>query len=126
VDGNRLALLVAVLEKKAGLHLGGEDIFLNVAGGVRLVEPAADLAIMLAVASSHLDRPVPQQTVVFGEVGLAGEVRAITQPEPRIAEAAKLGFTDCILPAGNLRRLQSGAMLFTAVQTVQEALMSLA
>lgn len=125
VDGNRLALLVAVLEKKAGLHLGGQDIFLNVAGGARLAEPAADLAIMLAVASSHLDRPVPHQTVVFGEVGLAGEVRAITQPEPRIAEAAKLGFTDCILPKGNLRRLQSDAMQFTAVQTVQEALASL-
>lgn len=122
VDSNRLALLVAVLEKKAGLHLGGQDIFLNVAGGARLTEPAADLAIMLAVASSHLDRPLAQQTIVFGEVGLAGEIRAITQPELRIAEAAKLGFKDCILPAGNLRRLNKCNLQTKGVATVQDAL----
>ena len=122
VDSNRLALLVAVLEKKAGLHLGGQDIFLNVAGGARLSEPAADLAMLLAVASSHLDRPVPAQAVVFGEVGLAGEVRAITQPEPRISEAAKLGFSQCVLPSGNLRRLERGALDLQGVGTVQEAL----
>lgn len=121
-DGNRLALLVAVLEKKAGLHLGGQDIFLNVAGGARLTEPAADLAILLAVASSHLDRPVDHQTLVFGEVGLAGEVRAATQPELRIAEAEKLGFANCILPSGNLRRLDRGVMSRSGVSTVQEAL----
>ncbi|CAH2029944.1 DNA repair protein RadA [Trichlorobacter ammonificans] len=122
VDSNRLALLVAVLEKKAGLHLGGQDIFLNVAGGARLGEPAADLAIMLAVASSHLDRPLPQQMVVFGEVGLAGEIRAITQPELRIAEAAKLGFRDCLLPGGNVRRLDACRLQVQGVATVQEAL----
>ena len=121
-DGNRLALLVAVLEKKAGLHLSGQDIFLNVAGGARLTEPAADLAILLAVASSHLDRPVDQQTVVFGEVGLAGEVRAVTQPEQRLAEAEKLGFGSCVLPAGNLRRLPHPARSHQGVATVQEAL----
>jgi DNA repair protein RadA/Sms len=117
-----LALLVAVLEKKAGLHLGGQDIFLNVAGGARLNEPAADLAMMLAVASSHLDRPIPPHAIVFGEVGLAGEVRAVTQPEPRIGEAAKLGFSQCILPSGNLRRLSPGTMELQGVATVQEAL----
>lgn len=122
VDGNRLALLVAVLEKKAGLHLGGQDIFLNVAGGARLTEPAADLAIMLAVASSHLDRPLPQHMVVFGEVGLAGEVRAVTQPELRIAEAAKLGFRDCVLPTGNVRRLDTCRLQVQGVAAVQEAL----
>ena len=121
-DSNRLALLVAVLEKKAGLHLGGQDIFLNVAGGARLTEPAADLAMLLAVASSHLDRPVPANAVVFGEVGLAGEVRAITQPEPRISEASKLGFEQCLLPEGNLRRLSGGSMALQGVSTVQEAL----
>lgn len=126
VDGNRLALLVAVLEKKAGLHLGGQDIFLNVAGGARLSEPAADLAILLAVASSHLDRPLPHQTVVFGEVGLAGEIRAITQPELRILEATKLGFKDCLLPAGNLRRLPKTQLRLEGVASVQEALQSLA
>mgnify|MGYP000891950174 CR=1 FL=1 len=121
-DSNRLALLVAVLEKKAGLHLGGQDIFLNVAGGARLTEPAADLAMMLAVASSYLDRPVEPQTIVIGEVGLAGEVRAVTQPEPRIAEAEKLGFSRCLLPAGNLKRLTPGGMSLNGISTVQEAL----
>lgn len=121
-DSNRLALLVAVLEKKAGLHLSGQDIFLNVAGGARLSEPAADLAVLLAVASSHLDRPIDPQTVVFGEVGLAGEVRAVTQPEPRLAEAEKLGFKSCLLPSAHLRRLAPGTMRCEAVATVQEAL----
>jgi DNA repair protein RadA/Sms len=122
VDHNRLALLVAVLEKKVGLHLAGQDIFLNAAGGVRLNEPAADLAMIMAVASSHLDKPIPPQTVVLGEVGLAGEVRAITQPEQRIAEAEKLGFQTCILPAGNLRRIKKGRIKLSGVATVQEAM----
>lgn len=122
VDSNRLALLVAVLEKKAGLHLGGQDIFLNVAGGARLSEPAADLAILLAVASSHLDRPVDPHTVVFGEVGLAGEVRAVTQPEPRLAEAEKLGFTHCLLPAAHLKRLTPTALRCQGASSVEQAL----
>lgn len=122
VDSNRLALLVAVLEKKAGLHLGGQDIFLNVAGGARLNEPAADLAMLLAVASSHLDRPVAADAVVFGEVGLAGEVRAVNQPEPRLSEATKLGFKQCILPAGNLRRLSDAGLELNGVASVQDVL----
>lgn len=125
VDSNRLALLVAVLEKKAGLQLGGQDIFLNVAGGARLNEPAADLAILLAVASSHLDRPVPADTIVFGEVGLAGEVRAVNQPEPRLGEAAKLGFQHCFLPSGNLKRLSGSGIRLHGISTVQEALQAL-
>ena len=122
VDHNRLALLVAVLEKKVGLHLAGQDIFLNAAGGVRLNEPAADLAMIMAVASSHLDKPIAPQTVVLGEVGLAGEVRAITQPEQRIAEAEKLGFQSCILPAGNLKRLKKGRIRLEGVASVEEAM----
>lgn len=122
VDRNRLALLVAVLEKKVGLQLAGVDIFLNAAGGVRMNEPASDLAIIMAVASSHLDRVIPSQTIIFGEVGLAGEVRAISQPEQRIAEAEKLGFKTCILPAGNLKRLKKGGMQLTGVASVQEAM----
>lgn len=125
VDGNRLALLVAVLEKKAGLHLGGQDIFLNVAGGARLNEPAADLAILLAVASSHLERPVPADTIVFGEVGLAGEIRAINQPEPRLGEAAKLGFQNCFLPSGNLKRLSGSDIQLHGVASVHDALQAL-
>jgi len=122
VDHNRLALLVAVLEKKVGLHLAGQDIFLNAAGGVRLNEPAADLAMIMAVASSHLDKPIAPQTVVLGEVGLAGEVRAITQPEQRIAEAEKLGFHSCILPSGNLKRLKKGRIRLEGVASVEEAM----
>ncbi|HEY3308823.1 MAG TPA: DNA repair protein RadA [Desulfuromonadaceae bacterium] len=122
VDHNRLALLVAVLEKKVGLHLAGQDIFLNAAGGVRLNEPAADLAMIMAVASSYLDKPIAAQTLVLGEVGLAGEVRAITQPEQRIAEAEKLGFKNCIMPAGNLRRLKKGKIGLEGVASVQEAM----
>ncbi|HEX9024488.1 MAG TPA: DNA repair protein RadA [Geobacteraceae bacterium] len=122
VDHNRLALLVAVLEKKVGLHLAGQDIFLNAAGGVRLNEPAADLAMIMAVASSHLDKAIAPQTVVLGEVGLAGEVRAITQPEQRIAEAEKLGFQACVLPAGNLKRLKKGRIRLEGVASVEEAM----
>lgn len=122
VDHNRLALLVAVLEKKVGLHLAGQDIFLNAAGGVRLNEPAADLAIIMAAASSHLDKPIDPQTVVLGEVGLAGEVRAITQPEQRIAEAEKLGFQRCIIPAGNLKRLKKGKIRLEGVSSVEDAM----
>jgi DNA repair protein RadA/Sms len=122
VDHNRLALLVAVLEKKVGLHLSGTDIFLNAVGGVRLNEPSADLAMIMAVASSHLDKPIDPHTMVLGEVGLAGEVRAITQPEQRIAEAEKLGFKTCILPSGNLRRLKKGRIKLAGVTSVQEAM----
>jgi len=122
VDHNRLALLVAVLEKKVGLHLSGQDIFLNAAGGVRLNEPAADLAMIMAVASSHLDRAIDPQTIIFGEVGLAGEVRAITQPEQRIAEAEKLGFKACIVPTGNLKRLKKSQIKLLGVSTVDEAM----
>jgi DNA repair protein RadA/Sms len=122
VDHNRLALLVAVLEKKVGLHLAGQDIFLNAAGGVRLNEPAADLAMIMAVASSHLDKAIDPQTVVLGEVGLAGEVRAVTQPELRIAEAEKLGFSTCIIPSGSIKRLKKGAIKVEGVASVQDAM----
>lgn len=122
VDSNRLALLVAVLEKKVGLHLAGQDIFLNVAGGVRISEPAADLGMILAVASSHLDKVVDPRTVVLGEVGLAGEVRRVTHPELRVREAAKLGFTRCVIPAGWLRKIEIPGMELVEVKTVEEAL----
>jgi len=122
VDHNRLALLVAVLEKKVGLHLSGQDIFLNVAGGVRLNEPAADLGIVAVVASSHLDRIVDPQTIFLGEVGLSGEVRAVSQPEIRVKEALKLGFTRCILPAGNLKQVKVKGIELVGVKSVNEAL----
>jgi DNA repair protein RadA/Sms len=106
LDHNRASLLVAVLEKKVGLSLLSQDIFLNVAGGVRLVEPAIDLGVVAVLASSYLNRPVPDRTVLFGEVGLTGEVRAVSQPELRVNEAARLGFDRCFLPQGNLKGLK--------------------
>ncbi len=111
VDRNRVALLVAVLEKKLGIPLMGHDVFINVAGGVKLEEPAVDLALVAAVASSFLDKPVTGQTVVFGEVGLTGEVRAVGQVEARLNEAHKMGFTRCVLPTGNCQRCSRSADL---------------
>lgn len=122
VDHNRLALLVAVLEKKVGLHLSGMDIFMNAAGGVRLNEPSADLGIVMAVASSHLDKPVDPHTIFLGEIGLSGEVRAISQPEIRVKEAAKLGFKRCVLPAGNLKQVKVKGVELAGVKRVEEAL----
>jgi DNA repair protein RadA/Sms len=122
VDPNRLALLVAVLEKKVGLHLAGQDIFLNVAGGVKLSEPAVDLGTVVALASSHLDRPVNPQTLFIGEVGLTGEVRGISQPELRVREAAKLGFTRCLLPTGSVKQVKVKGVELVGVDSVAQAL----
>ena len=102
VDQNRVSLLVAVLAKRIGIELGDQDIFVNVAGGLRVDEPAADLAIVTAMISSFLNKPVDPGIVIFGEVGLAGEVRGVIQPETRINEAEKMGFTKCILSKSNL------------------------
>jgi DNA repair protein RadA/Sms len=95
VDTNRLSLLLAVLEKKLGFNFAQQDVFVNVAGGVRLVEPASDLALTTALMSSYLDRPLPADLVVWGEVGLAGEVRGVGHSALRAAEASKLGFSTC-------------------------------
>jgi DNA repair protein RadA/Sms len=101
-DPQRAALLIAVLEKRAGLPLAGEDVFLNVAGGLRLTEPAADLPVACAVASSFRGRPALHDAVVFGEVGLAGEVRGVARAGERVREAARMGFRHCVLPHANL------------------------
>jgi DNA repair protein RadA/Sms len=105
LDPNRVALLAAVMEKQLGMHLMGYDIFMNVAGGVKVIEPAVDMAIVSAIASSFLDKPVPDGTVVLGEVGLAGEVRAIGQVDIRLGEAKKMGFKRCLVPESNLKRI---------------------
>jgi DNA repair protein RadA/Sms len=102
VDHNRISLLVAVLGKRMAIEMGDQDIFVNVAGGLRVDEPAADLGIVSALVSSFLDRPVDRDMIVFGEVGLAGEIRGVSQPELRIKEARKLGFSSCLLPKSNL------------------------
>jgi DNA repair protein RadA/Sms len=126
LDSNRVALLAAVMEKKIGMHLMGYDIFMNVAGGVKVIEPAVDLAVVAAIASSFLDKPVAERTVIMGEVGLTGEVRAIGQADARISEAAKMGFNRCILPQGNLRRLAPAAdVAAVGVESVTEAVEAL-
>jgi len=98
IDGRRLQMILAVLEKRVGLSMGQYDVFVNVAGGVRVEEPAADLGTALAIVSSLRDRPADQRAVAIGEVGLAGEIRRVHQSDRRIAEAAKLGFERMVLP----------------------------
>lgn len=105
-DYNRVNLLMAVLEKRAGIHLSGSDAYVNIAGGLKVNEPAVDLGIVMALVSSFRNRPMPEDTIVFGEVGLAGEVRAVSQPQIRINEAVKLGFKKCILPEVCLKNVK--------------------
>ena len=106
IDYNRLNLLVAVLEKKAGMMLGGQDIYLNVVGGLKINEPSIDLGILVAIASSFKNIPISKDTVIIGEVGLTGEVRRINLIEKRIKEAEKLGFKKCIIPESNKKSLK--------------------
>ena len=123
IDHKKVSLLIAVLEKKAGLPLMGQDIFFNVAGGVRLDEPAVDLGVITALASSHLNKPILSQTAVFGEIGLTGEVRAVARPDVRIKEAQRLGFKRCFLPESNLKNLQASWQIeLTGIRHVQEIL----
>jgi DNA repair protein RadA/Sms len=123
IDHNRVALLVAVMEKKLGMHLMGHDIFINVAGGVKVDEPAIDMGIVSAVASSFLDRSIPKGTITFGEVGLTGEVRAIGHVETRIAEAKKMGFARCLVPQSNLKRMTKVKEIeLIGVKTISEAI----
>ena len=111
-DGNRLAMILAVLDARCGLTLGANDIYLNVAGGLRIAEPAADLAVAAALISAATQQPVPAETVVFGEIGLSGEVRPVAQAEARLKEAGKLGFTAAWMPrrsgSGGRRATESG------------------
>ncbi|MBI4245683.1 MAG: DNA repair protein RadA [Candidatus Rokubacteria bacterium] len=121
-DYNRVCLLLAVLDKRAGVPLGTQDVFVNVAGGGRVVEPAADLGVVLAAASSYLDRPVRGEVVVVGEVGLTGEVRAVTGLQARLAEAAQLGFSEAVVPASNLVDGHRWPLEVRGIATVHEAL----
>ena len=105
IDYNRVNLLMAVLEKRVGLPLSGYDAYVNIAGGIRMNEPAADLGIVMAIASSYKNKPISEDTIVFGEVGLSGEVRAVTMPEQRVAEAKKLGFKTCIVPEVSIKTI---------------------
>jgi DNA repair protein RadA/Sms len=126
LDAHRVALLVAVMEKKLGLHLIGQDVFMNVAGGVKVDEPAVDLAVVAAIASSFMDKAVPADMLILGEVGLTGEVRAVGHVDIRAMEAAKMGFKRCLVPHGNIRRLVAVPGIETiGVKTVEDALENL-
>lgn len=126
-DFNRVNLLMAVLEKRVGLPLSNCDAYVNIAGGIRMMEPAIDLGIALAVVSSFQNKPIEEKTLVFGEIGLSGELRAVSMAEQRVLEAAKLGFTTCILPQASkeslagLRSIPKGITLKGA-NSVQEAI----
>jgi DNA repair protein RadA/Sms len=105
LDNNRVALILAVMEKRLGMNLSGLDVFMNVIGGVRIVEPSADLAIAAALASSFLDKPVHKETTLIGEIGLTGEIRAVSHAQARIKEASKMGFTTCLVPSSAMKQL---------------------
>lgn len=123
LDYNRVNLLMAVLEKRLGLPLSGYDAYVNIAGGIRLNEPAADLGIVLAVASSYKNRPIAEEVIAFGEVGLSGEVRAVSMPEQRVSEAKKLGFTTCILPEVSVKTVgKVEGVKIIGVKSVGEAI----
>ena len=123
-DPNRLALLTAVLEKRLDLNLADKDIFLNVVGGVKVMDPAADLGVMMAVASALLDKTVPFDMAFLGEVGLSSEVRSVSQIAVRIKEAEKLGFKRCVVPKNNMKKRAAVKtnMDIISVLSVKEAL----
>lgn len=123
VDFNRVNLLMAVLEKRLGLQMSGCDAYVNLAGGIRIQEPAVDLGMVMAIVSSFKNRPVDESTVVFGEVGLSGEVRAVSLAEQRLQEAVKLGFTTCVMPRANADMLKNTKSIkVIGVSNVQEAI----
>jgi len=124
-DYNRVCLLLAVLEKRAGVPLGSQDVFVNVAGGGRVTEPAADLGIVVAAASSYMDRAVPGDVLVVGEVGLTGEVRAVAGLELRLREAAALGFRRAIVPRSNVLEPTKVSLDVHGVATIGDALAAL-
>jgi DNA repair protein RadA/Sms len=122
LEQNRLAMLLAVLHRHAGIACFDQDVFVNAVGGVRIAEPAADLAVLLAIVSSLADRPLPRKLAAFGEVGLAGEVRPAPRGQERLREAAKLGFTHAIIPKANLPKQRIDGLDIIAVERVAEAI----
>jgi DNA repair protein RadA/Sms len=122
LDGNRLAMLMAVLHRHGGIQAGDQDVFANVVGGVKVVETGADLPLLLALISSLRNKPLPRDLVVFGEVGLSGEIRPVQQGQERLAEAAKHGFKRAIIPAANKPRKPIDGMDIIAVSRLADAL----
>ena len=121
LEQNRLAMLLAVLHRHAGIACFDQDVFINAVGGVRIAEPAADLAVLLAIVSSLRDRPLPDKLVVFGEVGLGGEVRPVAHGQDRLKEAVKLGFTRAIVPQANCPRQPIEGLEVVAVERLAQA-----
>ncbi|MBI5659748.1 MAG: DNA repair protein RadA [Nitrosomonadales bacterium] len=121
LEQNRLAMLLAVLHRHAGIACFDQDVFINAVGGVKITEPGADLAVLLAIVSSLRNKPLPEKLVVFGEVGLAGEVRPVQRGQERLKEAAKLGFTQAIIPKANAPKQKIAGMEIIAVERVEEA-----
>jgi DNA repair protein RadA/Sms len=121
LDANRLAMLLAVLHRHANVACFDQDVFVNAVGGVRIQEPAADLAVMLAIVSSLRNKPLPPKLVAFGEVGLAGEIRPAARGQERLKEAAKLGFTHALIPRANAPRQAIKGIEVIAVDRVDQA-----
>jgi DNA repair protein RadA/Sms len=125
-DLRRLQMLLAVLEKRVGITTGSHDVFVNVAGGIRIDEPAADLGIASSIVSSLRDVPVDSQTVAIGEIGLGGEIRTIAYCDKRVQEAAKLGFKKIVVPQSNAKKMKSSnGIAIVGVETIQEAIKQL-
>jgi DNA repair protein RadA/Sms len=122
LEQNRLAMLLAVLHRHAGVVCFDQDVFVNAVGGVKIAEPAADLAVLLAIVSSLTNRPLPRQLVVFGEVGLAGEIRPAPRGQERLKESAKLGFNVALVPRANAPKQEIAGMQVIAVERIEEAL----
>lgn len=117
-DYNRVNLLMAVLEKRLGLTMADKDAYINVAGGMRITEPALDLAVILALLSSYKDKELEDKTIAFGEVGLTGEIRAVTMAEQRVSEAEKMGFTTCVLPKSNMENIKKTKIKLVGVSNI--------
>ena len=122
LDHNRLAMLLAVLHRHGGLYLADQDVFVNVVGGVKVLETSADLALLLAIVSSFRDKPLPKDLVVFGEVGLAGEIRPVPGGQERLKEAAKHGFSRAIVPKANLPKAKIAGIEIVGVTKIDQAL----
>lgn len=123
LDNHRVSLIAAVMEKRLGMNLSGLDIFMNVTGGVKIVEPGADLAIASALASSFLDKPVDKETLLIGEIGLTGEIRSVSHVQSRVKEAAKMGFTKCLVPTGAVKQLSKvNGMTIESIRFLKDAM----
>jgi DNA repair protein RadA/Sms len=122
LEQNRLAMLLAVLHRHAGVVCFDQDVFVNAVGGVKITEPAADLAVLLAIVSSLRNKPLPQKLIAFGEVGLAGEIRPAPRGQERLKEAAKLGFTHAIIPKANAPKQAIKGMEVIALERIEQAI----